>query len=270
VRLLAATTPGEPARPNEDWFLATPALIVVVDGATARMDTGCSHGVAWFAEQLGEATAFAAAADPTTDLALVLAEAISHVASLHGNCDLRHPGTPSANIGVARRGVDRLAYLVLGDVTVVVEDEHDRVLVVSDHRVSLTAAEEREAADRLPIGSAAKQDALRRMKVAELEARNRPGGYWCAETDPAAAAHALTGSVPLTSIRRIAVMSDGAARATDLFGLMSWPEALAELSTNGPDALIAQVRAAEGSDPLGLVWPRNKCSDDATAVYQGP
>jgi hypothetical protein len=105
------------------------------------------------------------------------------------------------------------------------------------------------------------------MKHAELAARNTPGGYWIAASDPSAVDHALTGAVPVTAVRRVAMLTDGAARAVDLFGLYDWPKLLDLVASQGPSALVDQVRTAEASDPRGIRWPRNKLSDDATVAY---
>jgi hypothetical protein len=63
------------------------------------------------------------------------------------------------------------------------------------------------------------------------------------------------------------LLSDGASRLVDPFGLATWEELLALLDENGPDELLRQVRAAEAGDPEGRQWPRTNRSDDATAVY---
>jgi hypothetical protein len=63
------------------------------------------------------------------------------------------------------------------------------------------------------------------------------------------------------------LLSNGASRLVDLFGLATWEELLALLDENGSDELLRQVRAAEAVDPEGRQWPRTKRSDDATAVY---
>ncbi|WP_025620155.1 hypothetical protein [Salinispora cortesiana] len=46
-----------------------------------------------------------------------------------------------------------------------------------------------------------------------------------------------------------------------------WSSALELMQASGATELIRQVRAAEQSDPDGTRWPRNKRSDDATAVF---
>ncbi|MFY1599512.1 hypothetical protein [Micromonospora sp. WMMD737] len=263
MELIAAIEQGDAARDNEDWVHVSQDLVLVLDGATARTDTGCVHGVAWFVGQLGQAIV---ERTRQSSLPAAVAASIPYVAGLHPECDLSHPGTPSAAVGALRIRGGVAEYLVLGDVSVVL-DTGDQARVITDDRVSLTASAERAEADRYPIGAAEKQAALLRMKQQELAARNSPGGYWVAETNPAAVDHALTGQTRLDYLRRFAVLSDGAARAVAAFNLYDWRGALDLMQAAGATELIRQVRAAEQSDPQGTRWPRNKCSDDATAVF---
>jgi hypothetical protein len=81
--------------------------------------------------------------------------------------------------------------------------------------------------------------------------RNHPDGFWVASTDPAAAQHALVDTIARAGLHRSAVLSDGAARLVDRFGLLDWPSFLDIFAEQGPDAIIAQVRVAEGSDRTG-------------------
>ncbi|HEX6345368.1 protein phosphatase 2C domain-containing protein [Umezawaea sp.] len=261
MHVSAATSPGTPSAPNEDWFSASAHLVVVLDGATVRTGTGCRHGVVWYVRALGAALV-AEASDETLPLPEALAAAIRGVAARHPDCDLTHPGTPSAAVGVVRVEGDHLAHAVLGDVSLVL-DTGAGTTVVSDDRVSRTASEERVLADTHPIGTPEKAGALVRMKHAELAARNRPGGYWIAAAAPDAARHAVVGRVP--GVRRFALLSDGAARAVDPFGVLRWPDVL----DTQPDDLVRLVREVEAADPLGERFPRNKASDDATVVRGG-
>lgn len=227
-----ATVAGSPEAPNEDWLAATPDLVVVLDGATIRTETGCVHGAAWYTRKLGAAI-ITHAATRATPLRLVLADAIREVASLHENCDLRHPGTPSAAVGIVRLDGDQLRYLILGDVTVVLGTIEGST-VVSDQRISASALAERAEVDRHLIGTPQKAAALIEMKHAELARRNTPDGYWIAAADPVAAGRAITGEVQMSEVRRLAVLSDGAARYVDAFKLADWPAVLDTLSRIGP------------------------------------
>lgn len=259
-----ATVPGG-AGENEDWLAATPDLIVVLDGATVRTETGCHHGPAWYTRKLGAAI-IAAAADRQLTLAEVLAAAIAEVATLHPECDLERPGAPSAGAGIVRRDGDVLRYIVLGDISIAA-DTTTGMKVISDERVSATAPAERAEADRYLIGDPEKAAALVKMKEVELAAQNRDGGYWIAAANPAAVEHALVGEFDADEVLQFALLSDGAARLVKDFDLVTWAEIIELLASSGPVELINRVREVEDDDPLGEKYRRNKKSDDATAVY---
>jgi Protein phosphatase 2C len=266
MRVSAASEPSLPAKASEDWYSASEDLIVVLDGATARTETGCVHGTAWYTTRLGLALT-AAAADRSRSLPDALARAIELVAAEHPECDLTHPGTPSAAAGMLRINKAALEHAVLGDVTVVVESRTGPVRALTDSRVEGTARAQRDAADRLPIDSPEKLAILVEMKHAELAARNTANGYWVAASDPSVASHALVGGTPVGDVRRAAVLTDGAARAVQPLTLLDWPDVLNLLDHRGPQSLLELVRHAEAEDPAGARWPRNKRSDDATVVF---
>lgn len=222
MRTQMATEAGRATAPSEDRALVGPNLLVVLDGVTAKEQTGCAHSVGWFADQLCAEIMRFAHLGPAAGLG----EAIRHTAELHsGTCDLDHPDTPSAAVGLVQIKDDVLRYLVLGDATVVIDTKRE-LHVVTDTRTNSTAG-----------------------------------------ANPAAVEHALTGEIPLPDVKRVAILSDGAARAVDLFNLFDWPKALELMAANGPDDLIRKMRQVEKEDVKAVDWPRKKVSDDATVVY---
>ncbi|WP_112137181.1 hypothetical protein [Glycomyces dulcitolivorans] len=262
MKVLAATENGVPGRPNEDHFAVGANSAIVIDGETSRTDTGCSHGTAWYAAQLGAATQ--AHLHGTRTLKEALAAAIDAVALLHrDSCDLSHLGTPTAGIAILRRSDSGFEWLVLGDVSLVLES--DKLAIITDSHDHI-AAEEQAEADQYLIGDPRKVEAMRKMKVAQLSRKNVPGGYWVAGSDPKVVEHAITGEMELASLRRALLLTDGAARLAALFELASYEELLELATGSGPQEVLARVRAAEKSDPQGARWPRNKQSDDASAV----
>lgn len=104
------------------------------------------------------------------------------------------------------------------------------------------------------------------MKQAELAARNVPGGFWIATADPRVVKHALIGEIALADVVRVALLTDGAARAVEPLHIHSWTSLMSLLVSAGPEELIRQVRAVETKDPDATRWPRNKIHDDATVV----
>lgn len=262
MRIAMATAAGDSGM-NEDWAGTLPGAAVVLDGVSAPVETGCRHGTRWYVAQLGSRLLahLATEGQPLRD---VLAAAISETSLVHAStCDLSHPGTPAAAVAIVRfaQGVE---YLVLADTAVVI-DQGGRVLPVVDHRVDTVAAEARAETMRHPVGSAAHAQAVAQLSRTQRQVRNQPGGYWVAASNPAAAAEAIVGTVPLTDVDMVAVLTDGATGVVDR-ELASWRQLLDVLVSEGPHGLIAWNRRVDQSDPDGQRWPRYKRSDDATAV----
>lgn len=154
MRINASSDPGS-ERPNEDHFATGEDMVVVLDGATARTETGCTHGVAWYVRHLADAIVDHPDSPPENALAL----AIIQTANQHRTCDLHHPGTPSAAVAILQARQGTLRYLVLGDVTMVA-DTLNGLKIVTDNRVSETARAERSIADALPKDRRRKQKRL--------------------------------------------------------------------------------------------------------------
>lgn len=254
VRVSYATRPGGSGggadgvgeAANEDYVAAGPGWAFVLDGATAPagVDTGCRHGVRWFATRLGAALAGRLAAPGSAPLTDLLAAAIVETRDAHvGGCDLDNPDSPSATVAVVRRSGAGLDYLVLADSAVLLPDADGGVVVHCDRRL-----------DHLPGGRPYSRDLVRRH-------RNVPGGFWVAGADPAAARQALTGSVPEGGTP-FALLTDGCTRLVDRFGY-PWRAVWETLADAGPEAVISWVRREERSAGAGP----GKRHDDATALY---
>jgi Protein phosphatase 2C len=268
MRVSLATIPANPGRENEDFSAATADTVVLLDGAgtPAGSESGCIHGVAWFARQLG-ARILAEAADAERSLSLCLRNAIYGVREMHEDtCDLDHSGTPSATVIIARLA-DEFEYLVLADSVLLLDIADSVPVVVTDSREAQVGRPYRKAMDALPSGSPEHAVALREYVETLRSHRNVADGFWVADTNPSAADHAVTGTHPLDGLRAVALLSDGASRLTDRFHLTDWVGTLTILRDQGPQSLIERVREAERSDPDGSRWPRGKAYDDATAAY---
>ena len=229
MRIALATDPGTRGWPNEDFAAAAPGAAVLLDGCTTTprgADTGCLHGVAWYARTLGTVFLASITADPPTPLSDALAEAIAEVRARHEKtCDLASPRTPAATVIAVRAGQGGFELLALSDSSIVADygPGRDPLVLTDTHRA--------------------------------------------ASADPDAAGQARTTVLAPDGLHGIALLSDGAARITEVYHLSSWPDLVTVLRDEGPAGLIGQVRAAEDSDPDGARWPRSKARDDATALY---
>ncbi|MFF2959293.1 integrase [Streptomyces sp. NPDC057963] len=244
-------------RANEDFTGAVPTAAVLIDGAgipgTASV---CRHGVAWYANRLGGSLLGLLSLVRDRSLAELLAEAIEQVTDDHRDtCDVAAPISPSAAVAVLRLSDGLVEYLVLGDAVLVLDRADDAPLVVSDPREVIVGRPYASALEAVAEGS----DEYRRI-LRDLRAnRNRPGGFWVAKDDPRAADEAITGSWPLSELTGAVLLSNGAGRIVDRFGLADWPGVMALLASSGPAEIIRRVRRAEARHAVA--------ADDATIAH---
>ena len=231
-----------PSGVNEDLVLTGPDFVVVLDGASAPegVDSGCRHSVAWLVSRLATQLATPLLTHSPAPLTDLLADAITGVRALHANtCDLTNPDSPSSTVAMVRVFPDHVEHLVLADSPIVMRSPAGAITVYSDDRIDLLPDRSLETVRRL---------------------RNRAGGFWVASTEPKAAYEAVTGSTDRADVEAIAVLTDGAARYSERYG-HPWSDLIHLLTTQGPAALITQVRTHDAA-----ATPTRKRFDDATAA----
>ena len=255
-----ATSAGHPGRDNEDFVGAVPGVVVLVDGAgISGVEDLCRHGIAWYAHRLGTTLlthlSLDAASESDRDLADVLAAGIDEVTDLHRDtCRITDPSSPSATVAVVRMAGERVDHLVLGDSVIVLDVVDGPPYVVEDRREPEIARPLRDALALLEAGTPEYDRVLDEARTAFRARRNQPGGFWVAKDDGRVAAEAVSGSHDLAALRGVALLSNGASRAVDRFGLLTW----AQLSDRDPHDVIRMVREAELADDVE--------ADDATAA----
>ncbi|MGI9005061.1 MAG: protein phosphatase 2C domain-containing protein [Streptosporangiaceae bacterium] len=244
---ISLATARAPGRANEDYVGAGRNWAIILDGATAPdgVDSGCVHDVRWLVRRLAAGLSGRLLATGSPPLADLLAGAIAETCAAHsGTCDLANPDSPSATVSVVRAGPDRVDYLTLADSPVVLWYRDQTFTAVTDDRIA-----------RLPGGRPYSGDLVRAH-------RNKAPGFWVASTQPEAAYQAITGEVPFASVSEIGLFTDGVTRLLDWYG-WTWPEVFSRLRSEGPQGLIARVRAAERDQPRRHEKPH----DDASAIY---
>lgn len=260
--------PASAERENEDAVALGDGLAVVVDGAglPKSLRQGCAHSVAWYSHSLADSFA-RRLADPNVTMVAALADAIAAVTAAHsGTCALE-AGSPSATAAAWRVAGPTVEYLVLCDTSVVVAFADGGAREITDDRVETVVS--RRAAELLAERGVAEpfdvDDVIAARFAALEQTRNRDGGFWCCQTDPHAALHALTGSVPLDALASITAASDGGTRGFQWLGAHTL-ERFAALATAGDLATIGdEIRAAEDAYGPGDARAA-KPHDDLTLV----
>lgn len=267
--LVAMASSGGHARPNEDFVGAVPSGVVLLDGAgIPGAEALCRHGTAWYSHTLGGSLLGSLSRTPEVSLVAALADAIEFVASQHRDtCDLLHPNSPQASAAVVRIAGHRLDYLVLGDIFVVLSDPAAGPQVVTDPREVDVIEECSAPLQGLTPGSPEYEQLLPDVVSAFRARRNQPGGFWIAKDDPAVASHAVTGSTSLADLMEVALLSNGAARFVDPYGVGTWGDVIGLLRTRGPDEVLRQVRGVEAAASGAGAPQHADLPDDASAAY---
>jgi hypothetical protein len=272
VRVMMASDSGHVGRPNEDFVGAVPGAVVLLDGAgIPGTDSICRHGVAWYSHTLGATLLGQLAREPGADLGAALADAIGQVSGQHRHtCDIANPSSPQATVAIIRFDADRVDYLVLADVFIVLDSSEAGPQVVTDSREVSVRNECSSVLRGLPTGT----PEYERRKLSVIDAlrarRNQAGGYWIAKDDPHAAMQAVTGSVSLGELNGAALLSNGASRIVDPYRLAQWPAVLDLMREKGPDEILRQVRAAETEARATDAISDIRRPDDATVAYCEP
>jgi len=259
VRTAAAQLPEPPH--GADRVIVTRNAVAVLDGASAFEPASVPPGE--YASRLGAAIAATLTDAPDAPLASALAEAIAATAAELGLAD--GDGCPSSTVVMARLTGDTLDLLALGDSYVFYGTGPGFGTLTDDRLAGLHLPQQRQYRERLAAGGGyddAHRELLRALQRGQRRHRNRPGGYWIAAADPAAASHALTLTLPATAATWAVLATDGAVNTARHLGLDDWPA----LAPSGPAALARLLRHCQDweqdADPGGRQFPRSKRHDD--------
>lgn len=272
MKVVMASSPGHVGRPNEDFVGAVPGAVVLLDGAgIPGTDSICRHGVAWYSHTLGATLLGRLSREPGTDLVAALADSIGQVSGQHRHtCDIANPSSPQSTVAIIRFDEDRVDFLLLADVFIVLDSSESGPQVVTDSREVSVRGECTSVLRSLPTGT----PEYERAKLSVIDAlrarRNQSGGYWIAKDDPHAAMQAVTGSVPLEQLNGAALLSNGASRVVDPYRKAEWPAVLDLMRTKGPDEILRRVREAETEARASGSIPDIRLPDDATVAYCEP
>lgn len=256
MRVAIAQHPEPPA--GDDRAFVTGNAVIVLDGASAF--TARDVPASTYADQLGMTLAHLVEGSDEPLPELLAAAIESTVTAL----DLTPGGrAPSSTVAVLRQRADRsLDLLVLGDSQIAIPGQ-----VIRDDRLGAIAVSERRAyRARLAIGHGYDDEHRRNLgalQTAQLHQRNRSGGYWIAEADPAAATHAVTARVTPEQAPWCVLATDGAYRPMEHLDLDDW-RSVATMNSDSLKATLQRCHDWEETDPLGQVLVRAKCHDDKT------
>jgi hypothetical protein len=258
MNIATAQLPRPPA--GADRVIILPRAVIVLDGASAFGPAPVTPSA--YADRLGAELASAIQARRDAPLPHILADAISATASA---LDMKGDYGPSSTVAIARVSEGSADLLVLGDSYVACRSAGTTTVITDDRLDRLSLRQSRRYRERLAAGSgydSAHSAILRELQASQQAHRNTTGGYWIASANPAAAAQAITRTVPAASLKWIILATDGAVSTARHLGLDDWDA----IARSGQAALAAHLRRChdweEHTDPEGRQLPRAKRHDD--------
>jgi serine/threonine protein phosphatase PrpC len=177
---------------------------------------------------------------------------------------------PSSSIVLTRWIEDYLEYFILGDCTLIIEN-NNKLNVIKDDSVTKLDNKVFEAMDNI-MKKEDKTFLEARKEVNDLIIENRllkntNEGYWILGFDTEAADRALYGKIRLNKDMKVLIASDGFSAITDRYNYIDIENLIYETQNKGLDSICKKLREIEEEDSSGDKYPRFKKNDDASAIY---
>ncbi len=270
----AVTVPGNPAKANDDAWMAGMTLAAVIDGATSLNDPimpGTSDA-AWLAHLAASRLAeHEGAGGADAALMATVADLEDMFVAQRSRAPVAMHEMPCASLMlIAPAGEGMIDARWFGDCSAIVRAPDGVIAVVGDalgKRVA-EAAEVKTLAAQAgidPASTANRAEFLPSLR-ASRNRYNHGDGAWVLAPDRRCAAHAKKAQFGAEAGMIVLLASDGFTALISDYGLYDAAGLVDAAMTRGLAALMAELRATEANDPTGKIFARYKKSDDATAI----
>ncbi len=177
---------------------------------------------------------------------------------------------PSSSIVLIRWIKDTLEYFILGDCTLLIENNNELNIIKDDSVTRLDnkvfqAMDEIMKKEGKTLLEAKKE--VNNLIVSNRLLKNTNEGYWILGFDTEAVDRALYGKIRLDNDTKLLIASDGFSAITDRYNYINMDNLIYETQNKGLDNLCKKLREIEEDDSSGDKYPRFKKNDDASAVY---
>jgi hypothetical protein len=268
------TLPGNPAKPNDDAFGHVDRAGIVMDGATglaAPLMPGDSDA-AWLSH-LGVRLLMGFMRGPVA-ARLALNAVLNQVEYAYVTGRSRAPAAtyemPFASMMFVAETATGFEALSFGDCAALVKRPQAPVEILGqafDARAQEAAGAARLAkAKGLNPASATNLPAFMEALRTSRNRVNTDQGHWLFGPDASAADHVATRHIAAPPGTVVLLMTDGFLALASDYRRYDAEGLIAAAQTKGLKILGDELRAIEAGDPEGVVYPRFKTSDDATAL----
>jgi hypothetical protein len=269
---------------NEDCFIYNnDSYILVLDGSTGLCDNRIIPGAqdAWSTDAQWFVQTFSSLVKwhmdnfiPIKDL---VSECITELTAMYHRLvpdDTDSINQPSASMALIKKTKDIVEIFMLGDLTVLIQQEDGSVEELKDKTVSdldkqiFDQIVNESQNDAISVLEAVQLPQIQELLKLNRMKKNTESGYWILGLDTEAVPHALYKQLPMDSWNRIFICSDGFYAYTSYFYQNNGTaeQFMNDLVKNSFKSMLKKIRKAENADALLNKFTRFKISDDATAV----
>ncbi|MHA1110910.1 MAG: protein phosphatase 2C domain-containing protein [Promethearchaeota archaeon] len=264
---------------NEDTCFASNFFAYVIDGATGLDNIRFKNGMSpaeWYTEELDKYLQNNLSNQEKSIIEILeigasqIRNEYIYVLQLEGIGGI---DPPSAAIAIIRMVKDVIQYYVLGDCPILVKNKDETFQIINDGRVSeldksiitqmIKIHDERDI-DVL--------DAVSHVKdkiAAQRQRKNTKNGYWILTMDGLGIPYGIVGTLKISAILKICLLTDGFSAYYDVFHLLpNYKEFLDRIEQETIENMYKTLRKQQELDPLCNKYPRFKPKDDATIVFK--
>ena len=270
----AITAPGNPAKANDDAWMAAPTLAAVIDGATSLNDPimpGTSDA-AWFAHLMAERLlAHQGSGSAQAALHAAVADLKTEFVAQRSRAPIAMHEVPCASLMlIAPAGDAFISALSFGDCSAIVRYEDGAVLTIGDalEKRAIEASEVAKLAQNAGVDPASASTRIEFLPSlrASRNRYNQEEGAWVLAPDTDCVDHAKTAqfAAPVGTILLLA--SDGFTALVSDYRVYDTARLIDAAIAKGLSSLLTELRDIESGDPTGKQFARYKRSDDATAL----
>lgn len=260
---------------NEDACYANDKFLIVCDGASSLSKINHLDPIsdaAWFSHFLTRE--IARQNDDANSLSDLLAEICRQAGELYPQAPKED--MPSAAIAILRRNdlTGQFDWLVLGDCTLMMEieepdqEKEDRILCIRDETIAafddLAISQMQKLADQKHEPLLSQRPFVHEILTRNRSLKNKPEGYAIADLTDAWQEMEHAGSIPISSLKRAALFSDGFLQLQEFRYLDN--TAFLETIFADPEKAMDDLHELQEQDAACEKLPRLKKRDDTTLV----
>ncbi len=263
-------------RVNEDIAYAENNYGWVIDGATGLNKTnltGSKGDVYWFVNEWNNYLK-----DNILDKSKDIKEIVSKGMDFIGNkfnkiSSTKYPDKvdlPAASIAIIRINNNKVEYFLLGDCTLMVEDNSGKLSIIKqtllDKLDNIAKAEMNKLMLNEGISFIEARQRINPLLIKHRLLKNTPEGYWTLGFDKSAVENSLYGYLDLEECKKALLMSDGFSAIFDNYKYMEADNLISIVEKQGLHQVYKTIRLIENEDADVVKFPRFKKSDDSSAV----